>query len=171
MLPRDQLLILRKLVGARVIRAQLFVTVGTDPYNDERLSEDLFVETDTVLGAPFERCVYLQTRGDGQTPEVLLKPPGDVLQCIGGCGELFCKVIDLASESNLGCPDLTGKIIERVDVIVFEDAVPTGIAISLEGDITLYSVPNVDACNKVITSLEGEFFPTPVHLVPVSRLM
>ena len=168
MLPPDQLQILRNLIGARIRRAQLFETVGIDPDDDYVLSEDLFLETDRLLTSSESRCAYFHTLGDGQTPEVLLKPPIEVLQWIGGCGALLCRIIDIADVGTLGRPELVGKSITNVDVISFEDdGVPTGIAIAFADNTKLFSVPNDEACNHVIASLETEPFPAPVALVPV----
>lgn len=170
MLPPEQLQILRNLIGARIRRAQLFQTVGIDPDDDDVLSDDLFLETDRLLGSSEGRCAYFHTLGDGQTPEVLLKPPTDVLQWIGGCGLLLCRIVDIADVGILGRPELVGMSITNVDVISFEDdGVPTGIAITFGDNTKLFSVPNVEACNHVITSLESEHFPVPIALIPVER--
>ena len=154
--------LLRRLVGSRIVDAQLYI----ESDESEIYSEGLQIESESTLSPFGGRFVFLKTRSDGQTPEVLGAPPKH-LTSPHPDDPPNLKITDMNDAS--GWKGVLGELVESVSLIVFKDDpdTPTGIAIELNSGTVIYSVPNMHGFNKIVSKLDDAEFPSGVELVPV----
>lgn len=83
--------------------------------------------------------------------------------------DLAIDVVPLGSR--LSEANIDGSMITDVAVLLLDDepVAVTGVRIDCANGVTIYSVPNDDAFNRVVTSIENEPLATPVTLCPIGQ--